>query len=218
MTDSQLDHPTVGATVAERLERRPGAGPIKPVALRIVHEFDALDRAVYAAIAQTPTATLDAALRRVSDAADHSKLWIGTAAGLAAAGGRRGRRSAMVGVGAVAITSASVNLLGKHLFRRARPDRAGQEVSQSRQVHMPLSSSFPSGHAASAFAFVNAVASEWPLLGLPLRVLAAVVGYSRVHTGVHYPGDVVVGSLIGAAIGDTVSVVGRRALAERGRC
>ena len=132
MTDSQLDHPTVGATVAERLERRPGAGPIKPVALRIVHEFDALDRAVYAAIAQTPTPTLDAALRRVSDAADHSKLWIGTAAGLAAAGGRRGRRSAMVGVGAVAITSASVNLLGKHLFRRARPDRAGQEVSQSR--------------------------------------------------------------------------------------
>src|SRR5688572_12041738 len=81
VTDSQLDHPTVGTTVAERLERRPGAGPIKPVALRIVHEFDALDRAVYAAIAQTPTATLDAALRRVSDAADHSKLWIGTAAG-----------------------------------------------------------------------------------------------------------------------------------------
>ena len=72
MTDSQLDHPTVGATVAERLERRPGAGPIKPVALRIVHEFDALDRAVYAAIAQTPTPTLDAALRRVSNTADHS--------------------------------------------------------------------------------------------------------------------------------------------------
>ena len=210
MTDSELDHPTVGATVADRLERRPDAGLITPVALRIVHELDALDRAVYAAIAQTPTPTLDAALRRVSDAADHSKLWIGAAAGLAAVGGLRGRRSAMVGMAAVAITSASVNLLGKHLFRRARPDRTGQEVSQSRQVRMPSSSSFPSGHSASAFAFVNAVASDWPLLGLPLRFLAGVVAYSRVHTGVHYPGDVVIGSLFGAAVGDIVSVSVRR--------
>jgi undecaprenyl-diphosphatase len=37
-----------------------------------------------------------------------------------------------------------------------------------------------------------------------LEVLAALVGYSRIHTGVHYPGDVVIGSLIGATIGQMV--------------
>ena len=39
-----------------------------------------------------------------------------------------------------------------------------------------------------------------PQAAVPLRGLAALVAYSRVHTGVHYPGDVVVGSLIGTAL------------------
>ncbi len=38
-----------------------------------------------------------------------------------------------------------------------------------------------------------------------MRFLAAAVGYSRVHTGVHYPGDVVVGSLIGEGTGQAVA-------------
>ena len=44
---------------------------------------------------------------------------------------------------------------------------------------------------------------------LPLRLLAALVAYSRVHTGVHYPGDVVVGALIGGAAGTAVAAIGR---------
>jgi undecaprenyl-diphosphatase len=39
-----------------------------------------------------------------------------------------------------------------------------------------------------------------PAAAVPLRALAALVAYSRVHTGVHYPGDVIVGSLIGGAL------------------
>jgi undecaprenyl-diphosphatase len=39
-----------------------------------------------------------------------------------------------------------------------------------------------------------------PAAAAPLRGLAALVAYSRVHTGVHYPGDVVAGSLLGAAL------------------
>ena len=53
-----------------------------------------------------------------------------------------------------------------------------------------------------------------PELGLPLRGLAAVVAYSRVHTGVHYPGDVVVGSLVGMAIGESTAR-GSRAVRKR---
>jgi len=33
-------------------------------------------------------------------------------------------------------------------------------------------------------------------------VMSAAVAYSRVHTGVHYPGDVVVGALIGMTVGE----------------
>ena len=53
-----------------------------------------------------------------------------------------------------------------------------------------------------------------PALAAPLRALAAAVAYSRVHTGVHYPGDVVVGSLVGTTIGE---VAGRAARFVRRR-
>jgi membrane-associated phospholipid phosphatase len=94
-----------------------------------------------------------------------------------------------------------VNLGLKSLYERDRPDRTGAGVVADRHVRMPTSSSFPSGHSASGFAFATAVGREIPSLALPLRVLAAAVAYSRVHTGVHYPGDAVAGSLVGGATG-----------------
>jgi undecaprenyl-diphosphatase len=72
---------------------------------------------------------------------------------------------------------------------------------------MPASTSFPSGHSASGFAFATAVGSELPWLALPLRFLAAAVAYSRVHTGVHYPADAVVGSIVGAGTGQAAAVL-----------
>jgi len=72
-------------------------------------------------------------------------------------------------------------------------------------VRMPTSTSFPSGHAASGFAFAAAIGRDQPWLGLGLRFLAAAVAYSRVHTGVHYPGDAVVGALIGEGTGQAVA-------------
>ena len=77
---------------------------------------------------------------------------------------------------------------------------------------MPRSHAFPSGHAASAFAFASVVAAEIPALASPLRVMATLVAYSRVHAGVHYGGDVVVGALVGAGVGTAV-----RQAAERRR-
>jgi len=70
---------------------------------------------------------------------------------------------------------------------------------------MPSSSSFPSGHSAAGFAFATAVGREMPWVGSGLRFAAAAVAYSRVHTGVHFPGDTVVGSLIGAGTGQAVA-------------
>jgi membrane-associated phospholipid phosphatase len=162
-----------------------------------VRELDALDQAVYEAIAAVPTPSLDRVLARLSDAADHSKLWLASAGLLAAIGGQRGRRAAAVGLAGVGVSSFVSNIGVKWLVRRRRPDRAGAIVPEERWVHMPTSRSFPSGHSASAFAFASAVGAAMPALSLPLHLAAAAVSYSRVHTGVHYPGDTIAGALIG---------------------
>ncbi len=173
-----------------------------------------MDLAVYRAIALTPTPTLDDPLRRLSGLANHSKLWIGVAGALFALGGRTGRRAALIGLAALGVNSAVVNLPMKVASGRARPDRETAGVPEQRRVPMPASTSFPSGHSASGFAFAGAVAGSLPGLAIPLRGLAAAVAYSRVHTGVHYPGDVIVGSLVGATVGEATAL-GARALRRR---
>jgi undecaprenyl-diphosphatase len=172
-----------------------------------VREATALDHAVYGAIAGSATPTLDRGLVALTRAADHSKLWFACAGVLAVAGGPRGRRAAGRGLASIAVASGGVNLGVKLLSRRKRPDRV--DVPEARQVRMPLSTSFPSGHAASAFAFATAAGHGMVAFDLPLRVLATAVAYSRVHTGVHYPGDVLVGALIGGAAGNAVAAIRR---------
>ena len=78
--------------------------------------------------------------------------------------------------------------------RRRRPKRASHRVPVTRHVTMPRTTSFPSGHAASASAFATGMATAWPEVGLPVSAAATLVAYSRVHTGVHYPVDVIAGA------------------------
>jgi membrane-associated phospholipid phosphatase len=167
---------------------------------RWLREVERVDAALYTAIAATPTPALDTSMRRLSHAADYSRLSVASAAVLALAGGPTGRRAAAFGLASVTVTATVVNIAVKPLSGRERPDRAAERVPGDRHVRMPVSTSFPSGHAAAAFAFATGVGHVMPAAAIPLRVLAALVAYSRVHTGVHYPGDVVVGSLMGAAL------------------
>lgn len=181
----------------------------------VLRELKRMDDAVYRAVERTRTPTIDAPLRHVSGLADHSVLWLAIAAALFAFGGRSGRRAAVSGAVAVGVNSFVVNIPLKAIARRARPVRGTESDLKARHVRMPTSRSFPSGHSASAFAFTTAVASFTPEVGLPLRGLAAVVAYSRVHTGVHYPGDVVVGSLVGMAIGESTALAAKALLRRR---
>jgi membrane-associated phospholipid phosphatase len=196
---------------------RPGPEPATPPASTAdagapgwLREIRALDVAVYAAISASPTPTLDRGFAALSRAADQSKLWIGVS-GLLATTGARGRRAAVSGLASIAVTSGVVNLLLKPSRRRRRPDRAAHDVPIARQVDMPRSTSFPSGHAAAAFAFASGVAHELPPAGIPLQAVAALVAYSRVHTGVHYPIDVIAGAVLGGALAPlTAAALDRR--------
>jgi membrane-associated phospholipid phosphatase len=167
---------------------------------RWLEDAERVDVALYAAIARTPTPALDRAMGRLSRAADYSRLSIASALLLALTGGRTGRRAAATGLACVGVTATVVNLLVKPLGGRRRPDRAAQDVPLARHVRMPASTSFPSGHSAAAFAFATGVGQEMPLVAVPLRALATLVSYSRIHTGVHYPGDVVTGAVMGTVL------------------
>lgn len=190
-------------------------GRLRGLAVRGLRTLGRWDRTVYAQVADMSTPALDAPLRRLSHFANHSKPWFAVAAVVALVGGPRGRRAAATGVAAIGVTSLVVNQPMKLAGDRPRPDREGAGVPEERWVRMPTSSSFPSGHSASAAAFAVAVGDVLPGLRWPLRVAGSVVAFSRVYTGVHYPGDVAAGVLSGLVIGRSTARVGRRIAARR---
>jgi undecaprenyl-diphosphatase len=183
---------------------------VAPILKAWREDADRVDVAVYAAIAATPTPAMDVGLRRLSRAADKSRLWFGCAVLLGAAGGARGRAAATNGLVSIGLTSAVVNLALKPLGGRRRPDRHTHEVPLSRQVAMPRSTSWPSGHSASAFAFATGVGAAWPAAGIPLSAAASLVAYSRVHTGVHYPSDTIAGAVSGVSLAPVAVTAARR--------
>ena len=144
---------------------------------------------------------LDRTMIVLTEAASLSRLWFLIAGVLAAFGGDAGRRAAGRGVAAIAIASVVSNGPAKWLVRRHRPSGGAKPPL----IRMPPSTSFPSGHAASGFAFTLAVGEQLPQL-LPLLVpLAGAVAYSRVHVGVHHPSDVAAGTAIGLVSGAVAS-------------
>jgi undecaprenyl-diphosphatase len=177
-------------------------GPVRRTLVHsVVGEAAAVDVAVYDAVASSRTPTLDRTMSATSEAANRSVVWLAVAGALALTGGRRGRLAARDGLMAIGLASATVNLGLKRVASRDRPLRDEVALAQDRWVRMPSSDSFPSGHTASAFAFATAAGQRIPALWLPLRGLALLVGYSRIHTGVHYPGDVMAGAAVGSACG-----------------
>lgn len=156
---------------------------------------DLADAALLQGVRRASGPALDRVLPALSRSADRGLLWIATAGLLALR--RRDRRAGLRGLVGLGTTSALANGPAKLLIRRPRPGLGGLPLpSPSR--HRRTTSSFPSGHSASAAAFVTGVALERPAYGAPLAVLGAAVILSRVHTGAHYPADVLAGATLGA--------------------
>src|SRR3954468_509495 len=161
--------------------------------MSLLTELDKADLALYRRAARSHAPILDAVLPKLTSSANHGILWFVVSV-LLAAGNRR--RAAVRGLASLGVASAMANLPLKYAARRTRPELIPVPLPR-RLLNQPTTSSFPSGHSASAGAFATAVAMEEPLIGMPAAALAAGVAYGRVHTGVHYPGDVVAGVALG---------------------
>lgn len=161
---------------------------------RAVDGFDAEVDALFDHLRGNPVA--DRVFYAASALGDHGLVWL-------ILGALRGMRSehdwhAAVRVAAgVGIESALVNIGIKSLFRRQRPTFDG-----TRPLHLrtPRTSSFPSGHATSAFTAAGLLSEDddlWPLY----YAIAMIVAWSRVYVRIHHASDVVAGIGVGMGLG-----------------
>lgn len=168
---------------------KPGLHPLR-------NRLLALDNRVFefAAVRNWPAA--ENVLPRLSRSANHGVLWFAAAAAMAASRTPRARRAAARGLASLSLASLTINTLGKRSVRRPRP--VLDPVPLVRQLkRQPITTSFPSGHSASAAAFAAGVALESPAWGAVIAPVAWSVALSRVYTGVHFPSDVLAGAALG---------------------
>lgn len=121
-------------------------------------------------------------------------FWAVAAGFLALAGGEPGRRAAVRGTACYGITAGIANLLLKPLAHRRRPKGAGPGPFR------PLTSSMPSGHAASDTAFAVAAYRNMPSSLWPMVLLTTASHWSLVRAHSHYVSDVLVGDAVGVAV------------------
>lgn len=117
-------------------------------------------------------------------------------------GGARAKKIAILALLALFISNVIVFVL-KYIIAEPRPFLVLGNVHQL--VPETEIYSFPSGHTTSSFAAATVIGLKYSLqlknkkfrLIYPLIAFAAVIGFSRIYIGVHYPFDVIFGALIG---------------------
>jgi membrane-associated phospholipid phosphatase len=140
---------------------------------------------------------IDRLMYTASELADFAVLWhlLGVVQGLT----RRDdgfARAVRISV-ALGIESALVNGGIKSLFKRARPV---PDFERPHHLRIPITSSFPSGHASAAF-LADALLSDGSRARPLYYAAAVVVATSRVHVRIHHASDVIGGVVIGATLG-----------------
>jgi undecaprenyl-diphosphatase len=112
----------------------------------------------------------------------------------------RGRRALLQALPPLWFSTMTVEYPIKYYFRRKRPFiDIVQAIAVGRK---PGSYSFPSGHAASAFAGAWLLRYHYPKLTPLWFAIAVLTGFSRIYLGVHYPGDVLSGAVSGTLLAE----------------
>lgn len=138
---------------------------------------------------------LDRAYYLASELGDFSLIWavVGAAQGLRS--DRDADAALRLGV-VLAVESLVVNQGLKRVVHRPRPIHEG---ARPHRLRNPRTSSFPSGHASSAFTAAGVLSHHDPVLAPAYYALATFVATSRVHVRIHHASDVIAGALLGAA-------------------
>ena len=109
---------------------------------------------------------------------------------------RQTRWIGITSLAAIVIGELITNVTLKNLVARTRPYEVVEGLVLL--IEKQRDYSFPSGHTCASFA---AAGVYWRMLpkkfGIPLVILAAMIAFSRLYVGVHYPTDVLAGLLIG---------------------
>lgn len=201
----------------------PPAGPEveEPVAASVASAAPGLGHAIGRLDAEVDRAwerlrgvpALDRLFYSASALGDWSLIWHLAGASQASVDPQHGWRRAARLSAALGVESALVNGAVKSLFRRTRPVHEGE---RPHNLRMPATSSFPSGHASSAFMAARLLA-EQSRLGPAWYAAAAVVATSRVHVRIHHASDVVGGAVLGVVLGELVSRLAPLPPPRRGR-
>ena len=122
---------------------------------------------------------------------------------LASFGGKRGRITIVVLLIAASFSDAICFQIIKPWVGRVRPSHEFYEY-----INLLVSKggkySFPSNHAANSFVFATVLSYFYDRNRIVLYILASTIAFSRVYVGVHYPLDIIFGSIIGYVISWTI--------------
>lgn len=183
--------PRGGAVQPEGSEESPDAGPLGPIG-----SFDLwVDQHVAERLRGHPAA--DRLFYAASALGDHGLLWM-ILADLQALARPEQWRAWLRTTGALGVESIVVNGPIKWVFRRQRPVR---QSTSALPLRVPITSSFPSGHATSAFCAAALLTEVDPKRRSVYYALAVIVAWSRVHVRLHHPSDILGGAVIGALLG-----------------
>jgi undecaprenyl-diphosphatase len=141
------------------------------------------------------------ALDRIGSVTKRPPVWPVVAAGLVATNGQRGRDAALRGGVAYGVAAVLANVAIKPIVHRRRPRRSGQARIG------PLTSSFPSGHAATDLAFVFGVSQRMPALFLPRAGCTFAAHWSLVRSRAHHLTDILAGGALGIGVAVTVGAL-----------
>ncbi len=169
------------------------------MATSAIERFDA---AVDSAIGKLRSPTVDHFAYALGSACDHSILWHAIASVWAASTGDEKKFLRISG--ALALESGLTNGVVKSLFGRKRPSAYPKGTKLPHGMRVPITSSFPSGHAAAAFCAAAILSDDTD--NLAWYALAATISITRVYVKMHHASDVAAGAIWGYALGRVLRV------------
>ncbi|HKY22600.1 MAG TPA: phosphatase PAP2 family protein [Vicinamibacterales bacterium] len=169
----------------------------------LLNAIGRLDAAAFQWLRAYHSPSIDTLMASLSDVTRGGALWVVLAVLIGILHPRRWPAVTQVLL-AIGMSHLLADTVAKPFFNRARPFESYTETRV--YGYRPTTRSLPSGHAANAIAAAYALTRLAPEGRAIFWVFAMLVAVSRVYLGVHYPGDVVVGCLLG--LGGAAFVVG----------